>query len=46
VDFGYAGCGFGSNFRPRVRRFGYPQHYGFGEDSTFHPRISVGAPKN
>jgi hypothetical protein len=40
------GCGFGSDFRPRVRGFGYPQHCGFGVDSTFRPRISVGAPKN
>jgi hypothetical protein len=46
VDFGYVGCGFGSDFHPLVREFGYPQHCGFGVDSTFHPRISVGVPKN
>jgi hypothetical protein len=46
ADFGYVGCGFGSDFRLRVRGFGYPQHCGFGADSTFRPRISVAAPKN
>jgi hypothetical protein len=46
ADFGYVGCGPGSDFRPRVCGFGYPQHCGFGADSTFHPRISVGVPKN
>jgi hypothetical protein len=30
ADFGYVGCGFGSDFRPRVRGFGYPQHCGLG----------------
>jgi hypothetical protein len=29
-----------------TRGFGYPLHCGFGAGSTFHPRISVGAPKN
>jgi hypothetical protein len=46
ADFGYVGCGFGSDFRPQVCGFGYPQHYGFGADSTFRPRISIGATKN
>jgi hypothetical protein len=46
VDFGYVNCGFGSDFHLLVRGFGYLQHCGFGADSTFHPRISVGAPKN
>jgi hypothetical protein len=45
ADFGYVGCGFGSDFHPRVCGFGYPHHNGFGADSTFHPRISIGAPK-
>jgi hypothetical protein len=45
ADFGYVSCGFGSNFRPQVRGLGYPQHCGFGADSTFRPRISVGALK-
>jgi hypothetical protein len=44
VDFRYVSCGFGSYFR--VCRFGYPQHCGFEVDSTFRPRISVGASKN
>jgi hypothetical protein len=46
VDFVYVGCGFGLDFRSRVRGFGYLQHCGFGVDSTFCPRISIGAPKN
>lgn len=46
-DIGFMGCEFGSDFCPRVRKFGYPQHYGFGADSTFHPRMPIiGAPKN
>jgi hypothetical protein len=46
ADFEYVGCGFGLDFHPRVRGFGYPQRRGFGVDSTFRLRISVGAPKN
>jgi hypothetical protein len=46
ADFGYVGCGFGLDFHPWVRGFGYPQHCGFGVDSTFRSRIYVGALKN
>ncbi|KAF8702005.1 hypothetical protein HU200_033343 [Digitaria exilis] len=33
------------NFRPRICGFGYPLSFGFGSDSIFHPRTSIGAPK-
>jgi hypothetical protein len=46
TDFGYVGCGFGSDFLPWVRRFGYLQHCVFGADSTFHPQMPIGAPQS
>jgi hypothetical protein len=35
ADFGSEGCGFGSDFHPRVRGFGYLQRCGFGVDYRF-----------
>jgi hypothetical protein len=45
ADFRYVGCGFGSDFRPHSRIW-ISATLWFGAGSTFHPRISVGAPKN
>ena len=37
--------GSGSSFHLRICDFGYPKHFGFGADSRFNPRSSIGAPK-